>query len=568
MDEKYSYYLEGELSQEKFFDGEISGYVLDSMVEDKDMYQFEKECTYFSYEEILSRSKELSPLLKVYDERVLNKAEIKLDNRNHKKDFFNARGFWVYKSNESKIKDFINQYAEIFRMTQDEELESMIFPNHNFRIHKGEFFYFDSESRTEKKADYEEYKRMENNAKSKAKVLKAQAQLHKVAAMAMFGPGNAPMSTSSSALLGGIVAGTTGAVIGASSAMEKNRKHEEFVQSYNEDKNRYLQSAAQKEEEAYRLETGSIDMPYYDIEVGEVYFAIRTIFGWIPAAVHYIEHQFDVYNDFWGTYLESLEDITSKELIESRWKSIDKYISTGKFYQNFGDINMSLIRDKLEDYCFDEVIRMCDVLIKVKVKKDEAYFLRFLAQNKICSLDYAKKNKIKCSSLEGYKEVIKQVDLETKEKIKENDNQINEKIKKEKESEKKKKYNCLVQQLENDAISIEELKEIKKGLYSIRSYKDAKDLMDDCDIRIREKEKDEIYEMCVSEINNSSEISNIEGAMKELKKLGKWRGADEQIIIGNKKIMSLKIKRLLIKMIFIVAFILFVFFSIIYSLSN
>ncbi len=442
MDEKYSYYLDGELSQKKFFDGEISGYVLDSMVEDKDMYQFEKECTYFSYEEILSGSKELSPLLKVYDERMFNKAEIKLDNRNHKKDFFNARGFWVYKSNELKIKEFINQYAEIFRLTQDEEFESMIFPNYNFRIHKGEFFYFDAESRTEKKADYEEYKRMERNAKSKAEVLKAQAQLKKIAAMAMFGPGNAPMSTGSSALLGGIVAGTTGAVIGATSAMEKNRKHEEFVQSYNEDKKRYLQSAAQKEEEAYRLETGSIDMPYYDIEVGEVYFAIRTIFGWIPAVVHYIEHQFNVYNDFWGTYLESLEDITSKELIESRLKSIEKFLLTGTFNQNSEDIKMSLIRDKLENYYFDEVERMCDVLIKLDLKKTEAYFLRFLANNKICSLEYARKNKKICSSLNGYSDVIKQVDLETKDKIVENDIRINEDIEKEKENEKENEYSA------------------------------------------------------------------------------------------------------------------------------
>ncbi len=112
MDERYSIYLYGTPTREDFYMGNIKGYVLDSMVADEDLYQFENTCDYFSYEDILSESVILRPLLQVYRERELNGAEIRITNRNHRKDFFNARGFYVLKENSDKIYGFIQEYEK------------------------------------------------------------------------------------------------------------------------------------------------------------------------------------------------------------------------------------------------------------------------------------------------------------------------------------------------------------------------------------------------------------------------------------------------------------------------
>lgn len=372
MDEKYSFYLDKELSQKNFFYGEISGYILDSMVEDKDMYQFEKECTYFSYEDILSNSEELSPLLEIYDEKKLNDAQIKFDNKNHKKDFFKARGFWVYKSNESKIEEYINQYKEIFKLTQKEEFESMTFPgfrfkSYPFKIHKGDFCFYDYVVNGNAKVhNVEKTKEHREEAERNAKRAEIVAKSAQLAADFMLDPNAAPdaksLSVGTAAMIGGALAGTTGAIIGASSSMEKRREHEGYVQNYNNLKNKNLREAmdAKAEERYWKQEMWN--RVYDEVPAGDVYFVIRTLFGVLPAIVPYIrDYQKDTYKDYFEEYIcgdnrkykKSLEKLSCKDNIDKRWKGIEKYLSTNELPLNTEE---SLDTKWLTEYVNDDLI--------------------------------------------------------------------------------------------------------------------------------------------------------------------------------------------------------------------
>lgn len=121
-----------------------------------------------------------------------------------------------------------------FTETQKEVLEaiSLCRSKDKFSIHRGDFVFYDVNTVEKQEVDWEEDKLQKELARSKADMYKKKAEWNQAVSMMLMGPGSAPMSAGNSALIGGALAGTTGAIIGAAKRLEQQRKYNESVNSY------------------------------------------------------------------------------------------------------------------------------------------------------------------------------------------------------------------------------------------------------------------------------------------------------------------------------------------------
>ena len=453
--------------------GNIKGYVLDSMVADEDLYQFEQTCDYFSYEDILSESGILRPLLQVYRERELNGAEIRITNRNHKKDFFKARGFYVLKESSDIISGLVQEYEKLFAETQKEVLEAISFCQckDKFSIHRGDFVFYDVNIVDKQEVDWEKYKQQQDRARSKADMYKAQATLNRAASMMLMGPDSAPMSATNTALLGGALAGTTGAIIGAASGLEQQRKHNEFVNSYNSAKNSMLSRAEDLSRKAAEMETLAIsgDYPYKTVIGGEFYFGIRTLFGIIPAIHNFGKNVIEVglrtLSD-WDKPVNSssaisIVEIEDDRVRDKRWKSICDYFEKGIL-----DINTSeaasdvdvLLREMLDSSNYNGVIGKWKHILEIDPHNADALYIMMMVENELSYPEEAIRKEIRIGETRRGQEIMEFGRPELIEKIRIIDCKVDERI------ELTRELNDIVCHIEEENEEIERIKKEKNPL--------------------------------------------------------------------------------------------------------
>lgn len=347
MDEKISRYLESKFEKESFYDGKISGYILDSMVMDYDADQVENEAEYISYEELLSQYKELRDLHNMYvvSQRIISKSDLKLNNRKHYDDILRAEGIYVLPENKNKLNEFVSDYIRFMALTVESNKFLWLFagpldtePDESkhwrFSLHRGDLIDLGSiVCETEMPDPDDETNRY--LAKTKAEAMRAKAQLKLTASSLLLEPGNRPMSSSASAAIGGVFAGTTGAVIGALSGIERNRSYEDGVRQYLKQKDDYEYSAQELIEGAQILEEYANSTEQHFVKERRKYkvLGLRTFFGVLPLCDAYFE--------------EKSNDL---DVIKDRKDVVTNYIKTGEFddSQNFLILEKEIVADESE----------------------------------------------------------------------------------------------------------------------------------------------------------------------------------------------------------------------------
>ena len=576
MDERYSIYLDQKPTREDFYMGNIKGYILDSMVADEDLYQFEKTCDYFSYEDILSESKVLRPLLQVYQERELNGLDIRITNRNHKKDIFKARGFYVLKEYSDIISVFIDEYEEIFQQSQTEVLEAIKFYRaaEKFTIHRGDFVFFDVNSKEEQAIDWEKYKQQQQEISSQANIYKAQSELRRAASMMMMSPGSAPMSAGNSAILGGVLAGTTGAVIGAATGMEKQLEHNQYVNNYNTMKSSLLTGADNLSQKARELEKSmhNGNYPYKTVIAGDFFFGIRTLFGIIPAMYNFGYDKIRVGLRKLNTAEKPSEDfetvsivsIENDEIHGERWANISKYIETGNLIINTSNSTakaVELLKQGLKYGEYDEVLEKGQILLKLDPHNADVMFLMALAEKHLNSAQEAIENRFNIITSKYGFDILEYGSDELIEKLRDIDSKIEINIEKE-NTKKKNDDREIAIKLYNTATTIEDYKLAKKRLASFKDEEDIADLILQCDNRTAELEKKSRYNDALAEIK-CKDIDIIQKGISTLEKdFQGWEDSEKRILEGKQNIKKIKSGKNIIRLLVLFTIGIIVFINI------
>lgn len=286
MNERFMSYFDGELTIQNLYEGKIKGYVLDNMVNDEDMYQFEEGFSYCSYERILELMPAFDSLKYLYleSQSILERSSFNINNAVHKKDFLLSQGIYIRDEDADNYHEFIKKYAGFFEVMQKAKHSSVvrrIINEPQIFVHDGDIMVLGMISTTHQEVDELERQQFI----SQASVKRAQASLASAASNMIIAPGNKPMSVTASSLIGGTIGGATGAIIGAAAGIQKQNDYNRSVENYANTIIQYKNDVSNLISQASELEQNATALATHEHTYYYKAIALRTFFGLIPLLI-------------------------------------------------------------------------------------------------------------------------------------------------------------------------------------------------------------------------------------------------------------------------------------------
>lgn len=261
--------------------------------------------------------------------------------------------------------------------------------------------------------DREEYDRQKKTLEIHLDALKGKKQLSEVASMMMMSPGSKPMSTSTSAMIGGVIAGTPGAVYGALKGYEKQKNHDSFVASYNASKNNYSNKIQGYEAEIWETnqQLSNLEIPKYTAEEKAVILGLRTLVGIIPIFVKIDDPKINIQNQGKNLTVKELSFLQKSSSLEKRFRKfqLQSFMEDGKISTELR-YNPVMIKDLDENAGYKEYLDKQKAL-KDSISKEILSVFNNSKKTYLSVNDFAIENKLlnQCEQAEISRELDKLV---------------------------------------------------------------------------------------------------------------------------------------------------------------
>lgn len=211
--------------------------------------------------------------------------------------------------------------------------------------------------------------------------------------------------------------------------------------------------------------------------------------------------------------------------------SIRSIIDTEPLVQSTTNLtNSPLLRRAyvhLEDGEFSKANNICDQLLKTQGENAEVYLIKLLAQYQAKSEDKLDYIDADYSQSQNYRKAMSLGDEGFRIKLREHSNRS--------------VYNKLILQLASSE-SEKQLRDVAEGFRVLGEYADSSEKAKLAESRIatlKEKNREDIYALCVKHLNESTDIDILKSVKKSLNKLGDYKDCANLIVKCDEKIKQL-----------------------------
>lgn len=331
--EKYSSYFEHPLKAVNLYCGKNRGYVLDSYIDPDDLESMKGSYRYVSYSESLSllSGYGLHQLKNIYDNYSIGEADLYSEIKEEK--VLSSSGIFVRHEEYEVYKSYIMLYVDFYNKTIKRGTNLITINGMGNPIfHQGDFLLLGVNRSEIVTRDLNAENALINSIKRQIDTCRKKAALSRTALeiSKQISPAEKKvMSVTTSTMIGGAIAGTTGALIGLVQGIERNTAHRARVEQYEETIKNYVQEAEEQDKLASELEILMCNVPkIYSSKPGEVAaVGIRTLFGIIPVSFPKGKFDFEIkIDEEYDSWLK-LEKYCGREKYTFRSDDVERYVS-------------------------------------------------------------------------------------------------------------------------------------------------------------------------------------------------------------------------------------------------